>query len=220
MLGYPKGFLLAKHPPGAVTPQGDLPRSPAFGARRALPRARRLPAGSLPAPYLHVEEGGEPLPQIGLGVAAQVPAGGTASAAGGDGGAQRGGIAPLPAAGTPSCCRHCWGRSQDPSRCFARGLADPGGTEGDEGDSHGPPWHPERVRGHPARLCPQKSPSTPPAVKARWLRKQPPWQRVRLSWGMSLASLCPPLPLPLLLLVLLVFAEDRKAPAGRGEVKT
>lgn len=38
-----------------------------------------------PTPYLHLEEGGEPLPQIGLGVTAQVPVETVSAARGGDG---------------------------------------------------------------------------------------------------------------------------------------
>lgn len=66
MLGYPKGFLLAKHPSGTVPLlQGGI---------------------ILPTLYLHLEEGGKPLPQISLGVTAQVPVETVSAARGGGGG--------------------------------------------------------------------------------------------------------------------------------------
>lgn len=49
-LATPNGFLLAKHPSGWTWNGASLP-------------------------YLNVEEGGKPLPQVGLGVTAQVPVG-------------------------------------------------------------------------------------------------------------------------------------------------
>lgn len=39
-----------------------------------------------PTPYLHLEEGGEPLAQVGLGVTAQVPVGAVSAARGGGAG--------------------------------------------------------------------------------------------------------------------------------------
>lgn len=85
MLGYPEGFLLAKHP----------------SAAQLLEDGVHCP---VPAPYLHVEEGGKPLPEIGLGVTAQVPAGTRRQRPEGTAGRDTGSVGD--GAGTPAAALH------------------------------------------------------------------------------------------------------------------